>query len=984
MNNGTEDDRAILDLEERVARFEAEWVAGRTPDPATFAPSATSPHRAHVLCELLAIDREFRLAAQLPLPAYEALYPTICQDPAYTAAIHKDETGRLLGRYELGALLGRGSFGKVYRGWDPQLRRPVAIKVPRMGAVLTTTETERFQREARCAAGLQHPHIVTLYDLGYATETLFLVYELVEGESLAQVLQRERLPLRTAAELVALLASAVQAAHTQGVIHRDLKPANVLLAKGDYRTAKITDFGLARRLDEAATQSHAGQLLGTPAYMAPEQVLGRPADQRTDVYALGVMLYELLTGEVPFRGEAIMVLRQVREDEPTPPKRLQSAIPLDLNTICLKCLHKDPVQRYPSMAELANDLQRWLAGQPILARPVGPLGRWRRWAKREPQLAGMTIGLVVVLSIGLTAVTWLFLHAREQSREADRRRWEADDHFHDAMRVIDESFTTLAESPDLDRPGMQPLRRELIAAALARYQALLAKRADDPTIQQAIGRGWYRAAYLQYIVGPEREALPALQNAQRVQEALCRLAPDHPDHPADLAATLAFAGYLTSRLGDAPKALAYYEQARLLQEPRHQVTPDRKITLELAETWRGIGRIHVDYGDPVAGERWLQQADALLTPWHMAADAARMLTIIRFDQMQSLRGRGLLHEALRVLLSAQDALQQATDTPPPQQTHVLQIYLSRFEHARWQSIVENGLGLLHMGLDQVEQALQHFTKAHDLRQRLMNENPNVPAYKAEYASSLLNRSIARERAGQTDLAHTERHTATQLYRQLLLDNPELYHLRDSASYAHHRYAELLTTTGNTQGAIRTYDDWIATCRTLHAPGVAERLSMVEAMVQVHRLSDGMKPLPKAITSEFDTLRTTLDEQYHQRRRDCLADPNNSPARRAFSDTLERRATLERLAQQPLQVAVLAEERLALWPHNPREQVRAAITWFIALVQAHRDPAPATQALRHALAEGYADRGWLRHEQQHFPELRHPTFQQFLRAAFPKP
>ena len=274
--------------------------------------------------------------------------------------------------YEVQSVLGHGGMGVVYKARDLRLNRPVAIKMLLAGAYARPEERERFFREAAAAAGLRHPNIVQVYDVGDHEGRPYFTLEFVEGGSLAQQLGGRPQPVRQAATLVATLAGAVEKAHQGGIIHRDLKPANVLLTADG--TPKITDFGPARRLEGGAALTLSGATVGTPSYMAPEQAQGktRAIGPALDIYSLGAMLYELLTGQPPFRAETAseMVLLLVSQDA-VPPSRLNAKVPRDIETVCLKCLEKDPARRYATAGELAADLKRFLNDEPVQARPQG-------------------------------------------------------------------------------------------------------------------------------------------------------------------------------------------------------------------------------------------------------------------------------------------------------------------------------------------------------------------------------------------------------------------------------------------------------------------------------------------------------------------------------------------------------------------------------------------------------------------------------------
>ena len=342
-------------------------------------------------------------------------------EPAADTAV-TDKPWTTFGGLDLYEEIGRGGMGVVYRARQRALNRIVAVKVLLRAQFATREEHERFFREAQAAARLQHPGIVAVHDVGEDEGVPWFSMDHIPGRSLEQIVREHPMTARSAAECVQKVAGAIHHAHENGVLHRDLKPSNILMDSEGH--PRITDFGIARIASSETTTNRqaeltrTGQSLGSPGYAAPEQALHGKADVRTDVYGLGALLYHLLTGRPPFQGPTLdAILVQLRENDPLPPHKLNPSVPRDLETICLKCLHKSPESRFSTAREVAEDIERFLTSRPILARTASPLGKAWRWARRHPAMAAM-LAIITLLIAGIVGGSLGF--ARHQQRMEHR------------------------------------------------------------------------------------------------------------------------------------------------------------------------------------------------------------------------------------------------------------------------------------------------------------------------------------------------------------------------------------------------------------------------------------------------------------------------------------------------------------------------------------------------------------------------------------
>jgi tetratricopeptide (TPR) repeat protein len=524
--------------------------------------------------------------------------------------------------YEILGELGRGGMGVVYKARHIRLNRLVALKMILAGPHAGPDELARFRREAEAAASMQHPNIVQIHEVGEVDGRPYLSLEFIEGGSLAAVLDGTPQPARPTARLIETLARAMHAAHLRGIVHRDLKPANILLQRSETRSQgseapadspsqsdlsllapdlcpKITDFGLAKRVEGDATgPTRSGAILGTPSYMAPEQAAGngRGTGPATDVYALGAILYELLTGRPPFKATTPLdTVLQVLAEDPIAPSRLQPKLSRDLETICLKCLQKDTRRRYADARDLAEDLHRFLANEPILARRVSWLERAAKWARRRPAIAALVAvsvaAAVVLVIVGL--VYQMRLQSSNQKLETARDKAtheqdRAQAHLGKALEVVDRMLTHVWDEPLGNSPAVLNLRRQLLREARDYYLWNLQREDRNPAVRRETARACFRTAGLHLWVGEIDQAETLGREALDLQTRLVADFPEQGEYRHDLSKTYTYLGHayaMSQRFSPATEA---YEKAIELSAKLVEEHPD---VLEYQES---LARYYMD------------------------------------------------------------------------------------------------------------------------------------------------------------------------------------------------------------------------------------------------------------------------------------------------------------------------------------------------------------------------------------------------------
>ncbi len=536
--------------------FEAAYAAGEAPRIEEYMAKADPAIHTKLLPELVQLEIHYqpessseKLASRFP-----QLKPDWLKDLSKEGI---DSEYPLIPGYFITDELGRGGMGVVYLATDLRLLRQVALKMIHPSGQLQSEHRRRLMGEARAAARLHHPNLVQVFDAGEHEGRPYLVFELVEGGTLAEQIRKRTYSFDESARLMEQVCRAAHFAHQRQIVHRDLKPSNILIGSDDL--PRISDFGLAKRLDEDTQQTLSGVLVGTPSYMAPEQAVGKAdaSSAAVDVYALGAILYELLTGQPPFKAASVMeTLELLRTKEPDRPRAINSKVPRDLETICLKCLQKEPGRRYISARVLADDLTKFLNGDSIVARPASAIERTGRWCKRHPLPAALVMALATVLVTGFVAV-WLQWRetdrqreiaqqnalnyqierdaarqaradAEAKSQEAERERKNAERHlaasesrFRKAQAPIQELIRLGSEL--VRQPNMSARGRTALERATRFLKDLLAEKRDDPTAMYETASAVSSFAWMLLEHGSFVDGEAAIRDAGKIASDLLKI-----------------------------------------------------------------------------------------------------------------------------------------------------------------------------------------------------------------------------------------------------------------------------------------------------------------------------------------------------------------------------------------------------------------------------------------------------------------------------
>ena len=774
-----------VEREDRLDAVLADYLkaAAEGSAPPRQALLDSHPDLADELAEFFADqDRVHRMAA--PLRAVADAHGR--GDPAPTGPRFRD-----FGDYEVLEEIARGGMGVVFKAWQKSLNRTVALKMLLAGPLASPDDLQRFRAEAEAAARLDHPNIVPIYDVGDHDGHPYLSMKLLPGGSLAQAARPIR--PRDAARLLASVADAVHYAHQRGVLHRDLKPANILL--DDRGQPYVTDFGLAKQMpasggrqppDEGHNQGAdaprspfpptcTGAAVGTPSYMAPEQASGARGAVTTaaDVYGLGAVLYELLTGRPPFRGATpIETLRLVMETEPQRPRTLNPAVDRDLETICLKCLAREPIRRYAGAADLADDLRRCLTGEPIAARRAGRVERLARSVRRHPVVSALALALVLTLATGCAVVGALWLRAeangtqlaaalanartaREKAEsettraegetrradqnalDAEARRKAADANF---RRAHDAILQMRKQAEDLKAiSGTQPVRCQMLQTVLEFEQDFVRQRGDDPVLRREQADAQFDAAQIISEIGTNDGALDAYRRAHDLYQEMHEADPRDVDLQRCCANSINNAG---SHESDVESKRADFQEARRLYEEFLCFHPDDERLLNgLGGALDNLGTSYVNSGQFREALDCLDQAVGIQEELFHRDEHRIAFTndlALTYSNLGALYTRlpGGFDDSLRCHKRSCDLYGRLAQAFPKETVR----------QANYAAGL-NALGIVYRDHGDYDKSLSVLVEAQKVRQKAADDNPSVGRYQVDLALSLSNVGVTYGRKG---------------------------------------------------------------------------------------------------------------------------------------------------------------------------------------------------------------------------------------------
>jgi len=767
--------------------------------------------------------------------------------------------------YEIIKELGRGGMGVVYLARQQSLNRLVALKMILSGNHASNTDLARFKSEAEAVAQLQHPHIVQVIETGEHLGNPWFSMEYVAGGSLEKRLQGRPLPAREAARITNMLADAVSHAHARGVLHRDLKPGNILVqeieanstsidstqkpgrttpgkgntvvldsAPEDNATAsahtpvtlKITDFGLAKQLNDvrglASLKTQAGAVMGSPSYMAPEQAAGDSTQlgPTVDVYALGAMLYELLTGRPPFRASTpIDTIMQVINDEPVPPTRLQPRLPKDIETICLKCLSKDPKKRYATVAELEADLQRFINDEPIHARPIAWWERTWKAAKRRPTLAGLIVTAILAVGaiVALITVDSKRLQkerniaqqerdiAEAARKKAESAQQKAQKRLEKTVEAVEKLLVRTAGENWARSKELQDERKKMLEDAVQFYQSFLEQEDDDPVLRREAAKVYYRMGGLYLLLGDAQNAQQVLTKTRQLQESLCTEFPDNPDYRHDMAKTENFLGNAQVMQGQFANSFNQYEKAARQAEALAQAFPDNdEFKITQVRSYLSLSNYFLNVNVKSANE-YLEKALAIGKAVYEKDGQPyvhRLIYLSPLMEMAQLKlNQNKLPELKMLLEQIQPILQGLADQPAPtvQDRDSYDMLTAKY-------VILNGYALVRGG--KIQEGEEELRRGVTLLDGMLAQRPKMFMFRMLQMNALQTLGEVQDREQKPAEARKTIERSFTLQDQMIKDMPHMTFLKNMGTQQRSNMLVMRAREGAVQGYDRSAEEFL--------------------------------------------------------------------------------------------------------------------------------------------------------------------------------
>lgn len=697
-------------------------------------------------------------------------------------------SGQTFGDYELISPLGQGGMGVVYKARQKAANRLVALKIIRPDRLGGMTEAsrrrtiDRFQAEAHAAARLQHDNLVTVYEVGEIEGCHFFSMQFVEGGCLTDRIRDRSLDNREAAALIEPICRAVHAAHDHGILHRDIKPANILV-EDETNRPRIADFGLAKLQDDDLELTQSGEAMGTPPYMPPEQ-FGNAinATAQSDVYSLGATLYHLLSGRPPFQAaSSIATMRQVLDKDPVALRELNPAVDLDLETLCMKCLEKEPERRFQTAGELADELQRYLNGQPILSRPLSRPERFWRWCRRNPvvsSLSGLAAVSILIATVSLAVAYVETEEARvkvaaslEETQEAQQL---SEASFQDALEAVNDFFTRVSEERLLNEPGAQGLRRELLELAHNYYRKFLDRRSKDPTVRDELALAHFRVGLIVEELDSSLAAAASFETARDLQLTLLKESPDSKPLKRALSRTLNALGRVALKSGDIDRADELFNETLRLRQELVESTPDPEERTEydrlLANAGMNLGLLARRRQDYEAARSHYERSQTHRLATNALVMDNRLLQRDRAKGWYNLANLGIdLNDAGMVEKNVTRAIEEFTDLLEENPDDLRDRYMLSL---CFRLLADLKAALIPTDESKLVESIEAYSQARLAMETLSQRNPAVHRYQAELGQLLMNLGQLEAQRERFESAADLLNRAEKLFSSLTRELPE--------------------------------------------------------------------------------------------------------------------------------------------------------------------------------------------------------------------